>query len=198
MKLFFMDGRKSKAIHTELSRVLEGRAVSVDVYKYWFWKVKAGDFSMGDRVRPGRPLIELPGAVMSLLSDEPFFRLGFSQYDFRRRTKQSKKFWWMISECESSWDDGYDMIWVKPIEENESSKQIFFWKSSGLMKGMNSRTQWLVTKAGSILVTNRIPCLQRLYSIFDQVTFEDLQRVFINWMERLSWVVDHDGAYFQE
>jgi hypothetical protein len=40
--------------------------------------------------------------------------------------------------------------------------------------------------------------IQRLHSIFDQVTFEDLQRVFLNWMERLSWVVEHDGAYFQE
>jgi hypothetical protein len=39
---------------------------------------------------------------------------------------------------------------------------------------------------------------QRLHSILDQVTFEDLQRVFVNWMERLSWVVEHDGAYFQE
>jgi hypothetical protein len=36
--------------------------------------------------------------------------------------------------------------------------------------------------------------MQCLHSIFDQVTFEDLQRVFLNWMERLSWVVEHDGA----
>jgi hypothetical protein len=33
---------------------------------------------------------------------------------------------------------------------------------------------------------------------FDQITFEDLQWVFFNWMERLSWVIEHDGAYFQE
>jgi hypothetical protein len=26
--------------------------------------------------------------------------------------------------------------------------------------------------------------MQRLHSVFDQVTFEDLQRVFLNWMER--------------
>jgi hypothetical protein len=66
------------------------------------------------------------------------------------------------------------------------------------MKGMNSLTQRLVTRAGSILVANRILCLQRLHSIFDQVTFEDLQRVFMNWIEGLIWVVEHDGAYFQE
>jgi hypothetical protein len=67
-----MDGRKYKAIHTEPSRVLKGHAVSVDVCKYWCRKFKAGDFSMDDRVRPERPPIELSGAIMSLLSDEPF------------------------------------------------------------------------------------------------------------------------------
>jgi hypothetical protein len=40
--------------------------------------------------------------------------------------------------------------------------------------------------------------MQCLHSIFDQVTFEDLQRVFLDWMERLSCVVEHNGAYFQE
>jgi histone-lysine N-methyltransferase SETMAR len=38
--------------------------------------------------------------------------------------------------------------------------------------------------------------MQRLHSIVDQVTFEDLQWVFLNRMERLNWVVEHDGAYF--
>jgi hypothetical protein len=72
MKLLFMDGRKYKAIHTELSRVLKGYVVSVDVCKYWCRKFKAGNFSMDDPVRPGRPPIELSGAIMNLLSDEPF------------------------------------------------------------------------------------------------------------------------------
>jgi hypothetical protein len=72
MKFLFMDGRKYKVIYTELSRVLKGHAVSVDVCKYWCRKFKAGDFSMNDRVRPGRPPVELSGAIMSLLSDEPF------------------------------------------------------------------------------------------------------------------------------
>jgi hypothetical protein len=48
------------------------------------------------------------------------------------------------------------------------------------------------------LVTNRIPCLQRSHSIVDQVTFEDLQWVFHNWMEKLNCVVGHNGDYFQE
>jgi hypothetical protein len=72
MKFLFIDERKYKAIHTELRRVLKGHAVSVDMCKYWCRKFKAGDFSMDDRVRPGRPPIELSGAIMSLLSDEPF------------------------------------------------------------------------------------------------------------------------------
>jgi hypothetical protein len=37
MKFLFMDGRKYKAIHTELSRVLKGHAVSVAVCKYFRW-----------------------------------------------------------------------------------------------------------------------------------------------------------------
>jgi hypothetical protein len=72
MKFLFMDGRKYKTIHTELSRVLKRHAVSVDVCKYWCRKFKAGGFSMDDRVRPERPPIELASAIMSLLSDEPF------------------------------------------------------------------------------------------------------------------------------
>jgi hypothetical protein len=72
MKFLFMDGRKQKAIHTKFSRVLKGNVVSVDVCKYWCRKFKAGDFSMDDWVRPGRPPIKLSGAIMSLLSDEPF------------------------------------------------------------------------------------------------------------------------------
>jgi hypothetical protein len=72
MKFLVMDGRKYKAIHTELSRVLKGHTVSVDVCKSWCRKFKAGDFSMDDRVRPGRPPIELSGAIMSLLRDKPF------------------------------------------------------------------------------------------------------------------------------
>jgi hypothetical protein len=72
MTFLFMDEKKYKAIHTELSRVLKGYAVWVDVCKYWCRKFKAGDFSMDDRLRPGRPPIKLSGAIMSLLSDEPF------------------------------------------------------------------------------------------------------------------------------
>jgi hypothetical protein len=76
MKLLFMDGRKYKAIHTELSRVLKGHAVSIDVCKYECRKFKTGNFSMDDRVRPGRSPIELSRAILTLLSDEPFLSAG--------------------------------------------------------------------------------------------------------------------------
>jgi hypothetical protein len=66
-----MDGRKHKAIHIKFSRVPKGHAISVDVCKYWCRKFKAGDFSMDDWVRPGKPPIELSCAIMSLLSHEP-------------------------------------------------------------------------------------------------------------------------------
>jgi hypothetical protein len=72
MNFLFMDGRKYKTIHTELRRVLKGHAASVDVGKYWCRKSKAGDFPMDGQVGPGRPPRELSGAIMSLLSHEPF------------------------------------------------------------------------------------------------------------------------------
>jgi hypothetical protein len=72
MKFLCMDRRKYKAIQTELSRVLKGHAVSVDVCKCWCRKFKARDFSMDGRVRPVKPPIAFSGAIMSLLSEEPF------------------------------------------------------------------------------------------------------------------------------
>jgi hypothetical protein len=93
MKFLFMDGRKYMAIHTELSRILKGHAVSVDVCKYWYRKLKAGDFSMVDRVRPGRPPIELSGAIMSLLSEEPFLSARVLAVRLSSTPRQSNEFW---------------------------------------------------------------------------------------------------------
>jgi hypothetical protein len=92
MTFLFMDRRKYKAIRTELSRVLKGHALSVDVYKYWCRNFKAGDFSMGDRVRSGRPPIELSGAIMSLLSDEPFLSARVLAVRLSS-THQTNEFW---------------------------------------------------------------------------------------------------------
>jgi hypothetical protein len=32
---------------------------------------------------------------------------------------------------------------------------------------------------------------------FRSALFEDMQRVFLNWMQRLSWVLEHGDVYFQ-
>jgi hypothetical protein len=186
MKFLLMDGRKYKTIHTELSQILKGHALSVDVCKYWCWKFKACDFSMDDWVRSGRPPIELSGAIMSLLSNEPFpsariFAVRFSS------THQTIKVV-LVSDL------GMRKLvrWWIPHDLSEVNRRERVLKVNLLLEelqadeGMNSRTQWLVMRASSVLVTNPIPSLQRLHSIFDQVTFEDMQRVFLNWMERLS------------
>jgi hypothetical protein len=78
MKFLFMDGKGYKAIHTELSRVLKEHAVTIDVCTYWCRRFKAGDFSMDDQARPGRPPTLLADAIMAMLADEPSFRRGFS------------------------------------------------------------------------------------------------------------------------
>jgi transposase len=32
---------------------------------------------------------------------------------------------------------------------------------------------------------------------WNELTFEDIQRVFQNWMERLIWVIENSGDYYQ-
>jgi histone-lysine N-methyltransferase SETMAR len=32
---------------------------------------------------------------------------------------------------------------------------------------------------------------------WNELTFEDIQRVFHNWMERLIWVIANSGEYYQ-
>jgi hypothetical protein len=32
---------------------------------------------------------------------------------------------------------------------------------------------------------------------WNELTFEDIQRVFHNWMERLTWVIANTGEYYQ-
>jgi hypothetical protein len=38
--------------------------------------------------------------------------------------------------------------------------------------------------------------VKELTDFFDGVTFEEFQRVFQNWIERLEWVVRDNGEYF--
>jgi hypothetical protein len=38
--------------------------------------------------------------------------------------------------------------------------------------------------------------LEELTDLFDTVTSEEFQSVFQNWIERLEWVIRHNGEYF--
>jgi histone-lysine N-methyltransferase SETMAR len=38
--------------------------------------------------------------------------------------------------------------------------------------------------------------IEALTDLFSSVTFEELQNVFQNWIERLEWVIRHNGEYF--
>jgi hypothetical protein len=38
--------------------------------------------------------------------------------------------------------------------------------------------------------------IEALTDLFDSVTFEELQNVFQNWIERLESVIRHNGEYF--
>jgi hypothetical protein len=135
-----MDGRKYKAIHTDLSRVLKGHVVSVDVYKYWCRKFKAGDFSMDDRVRPGRPWIEVSGAIMSLLSHEPFLSARVLAVQLSSTHQTIKRV--LMSDLGMR---KFVIRWI-PHDLNEANrkervlKKICFWKSYELMKGFANRS----------------------------------------------------------
>jgi hypothetical protein len=35
-----------------------------------------------------------------------------------------------------------------------------------------------------------------VYRAWDELTLEDLQSIFFNWIERLEWVIEHEGEYY--
>jgi hypothetical protein len=37
---------------------------------------------------------------------------------------------------------------------------------------------------------------QAMTDLWDKLTFEDVQEVFLEWMNRLSWVIENNGEYF--
>jgi hypothetical protein len=72
MKFLFMQGKRSKAIHGELRRVLEEAAVSLTTIKRWCRRFKDGNFSLDDEFRSGRPGNDIGAAISQFLSKEPF------------------------------------------------------------------------------------------------------------------------------
>jgi aryl-alcohol dehydrogenase-like predicted oxidoreductase len=40
--------------------------------------------------------------------------------------------------------------------------------------------------------------LRSLSDSLTNLTFEDIQRVFLEWVDRLTWVIENDGEYFAQ
>jgi hypothetical protein len=38
--------------------------------------------------------------------------------------------------------------------------------------------------------------ISALTDIWNDLTFEDVQVVFLDWIERLSWVINNNGEYY--
>jgi histone-lysine N-methyltransferase SETMAR len=59
---------------------------------------------------------------------------------------------------------------------------------------------WLFGLMKHSLKDREIQAVQALISaltnIWDDLTFEDVQAVFLDWMERLSWVNSNNGDYY--
>jgi hypothetical protein len=59
---------------------------------------------------------------------------------------------------------------------------------------------WFFGRAKTALQNRRFTdadaVIEALTDLFDSVTFEELQKVFQNGIERLEWVIRHTGEYF--
>jgi hypothetical protein len=72
MKFLFMQGKRSKAIHGELSGVLGEAAVSLMTINRWCRRFKDGNLSLDDEFRSGRAGNDIGAAISQFLSKEPF------------------------------------------------------------------------------------------------------------------------------
>jgi G3E family GTPase len=68
--------------------------------------------------------------------------------------------------------------------------------------GMSPCNFWFVGWAKIALQNRRFAdadaVVEGKTDLFDTVTFEELQSVFQNWIERLEWVVTHNGEYLMK
>jgi hypothetical protein len=72
MTFLFMQGKRSKAIHGELSGVLGEAAVSLTTIKRWCRRFKDGNFSLDGEFRSGRWRRDIGAAISQFLSKELF------------------------------------------------------------------------------------------------------------------------------
>jgi hypothetical protein len=70
---FFLEEKRSKEIHGELSGVLEEAAVSFTKVKCWCRGFKDGNFSLDAKFKSRRQRSDIGEAISQLLSKEPFF-----------------------------------------------------------------------------------------------------------------------------
>jgi hypothetical protein len=59
---------------------------------------------------------------------------------------------------------------------------------------------WLFGFQEEKLKGRHLPAVQSLYQaitdLWDELTFKDIQAVYLEWMNRLSWVIANKGEYF--
>jgi hypothetical protein len=67
-----LQGKRSKAIHGDLSGVLEEAAVSLATPRRWCRGFKDGNFSLDDEFRSGRPCTDIGEAISQFFRKEPF------------------------------------------------------------------------------------------------------------------------------
>ena len=331
IKFFFLQGRRSKAIHGELSRVLGEAAVSLATVKRWCRRLTEGDSSLDDEFRSGRPRSDLGEAVSQFLDKEPFLsarilakRLATNPHTikeiltrdlglrkFTRRwvphnlspankakrvtdarmllqalTKDQDQNFSHIMTGDESWfyyayesptmfapsrDEviprvsptigskkvmitifftGNRLLKLAYLPQGQKYNQEYFINEilEGINQECNRGAGYRVTKTMKIhmdncrvhnaLETSRAigrmkierlvqppyspdlsPCdfwffgraktalqnrrfanadevIEALTNLWDSVTFEELHSVFLNWIERLEWVIRHSGEYF--
>jgi transposase len=65
-------GKGGKKIHHKLFDVYDKDSCSLGAVKYWVREFKERRTDLHDKVRPGRPLIDVSAQIARLLNDEPF------------------------------------------------------------------------------------------------------------------------------
>jgi transposase len=79
VKFLFLQGKRFKVIHAELSEVHEEAAVSLATVKRWCRCFKDGNFSLDDEFRSGRRRDDIGEAISQFVDKEPSLLYGFSQ-----------------------------------------------------------------------------------------------------------------------
>jgi hypothetical protein len=155
VKCLFLQGKRSKVIHAELSEVHEEAAVGLATVKRWCWGFKDGNFSLDDEFRSGRPRDDIGEAISQFLNKEPSLLHGFSHRGLYEARTQSKRFSHTIWEWENSHEDWCPMSSALERRQNESLMRGCCHRHRERSKAGTSRISWLETRADSIPIMTR-------------------------------------------